>query len=72
MVILHSCPVAGGCGGSNGDSALLFLRHPVHGSGAVVRFAYFVVYAGVVQNSFGSSGFTCVDMRHYTDISGMQ
>jgi len=67
-----SRPVAGGSGGSNCNSALLFLYHPVHGCGTVVRFADFVIYTGVVQNTFGSGGFSGVDVRHNTDVSRTQ
>ena len=67
-----SRPVAGGCGGSDGYTPFLFLNHPVHGCRAVVRFADFMIYTCVVQNTLGRGGFTCVDMRHYTDVSGVQ
>ena len=43
--------------------------HPVHGSGAVMNFTDFVVYTGVEQNTFGSSGFTGVDVRTDTDVT---
>jgi len=31
-----------------------------------------MIYTCVVQNTLGRGGFTCVDMRHYTDVSGVQ
>ena len=67
-----SCPMAGSSGGSNGNSAFLFLYHPVHSCRAVVGFAYLMVYTGVKQNTFGSGCFTGVYVRHNTDVSGMQ
>ena len=48
---LRMAPVAsGGCGG-DGNTTLLLLDHPVHGSAAVVNFADLVVDAGVVQKN---------------------
>ncbi len=67
-----SCPMARGSRGRYGNAALLLLNHPVHSSRTVVRFAYFMVDAGIVQDTLGSGCFTCVDMSHYTYISGMQ
>ncbi len=65
-------PVAGGSRGSNGYTALLFLYHPVHSSGTVVRFAYLVVNTCIKENSLGSSRLAGVDVRHNTDVSRMQ
>ena len=62
-------PIAGcGCRG-NGNTALLFLLHPVHGGFTVVRFTDFVVHAGIVQNAFGRCGFARVNMGHDADIA---
>ena len=62
-------PEAGGGGGSNGDAALLFLLHPVHGGCAVVRFADLVVDAGVKKDALGGRGFAGVNMGHNADIA---
>ena len=62
-------PEAGRGSRGNGDAAFLFFFHPVHGGLAVVRLTDFVVHAGVIQNSFGSCGLTCVNMGHNADIA---
>ena len=62
-------PVAGGSCGGDGDTTLLLLNHPVHGSAAVVNLADLVVDAGVVQNTLGSRSLTSIDMGHNADIS---
>ncbi len=65
----HTRPECSSCSGSDGDTTFLLLLHPVHGSGAVVNFTDFVVYTGVEQNTFGSRGFTGVDVRTDTDVT---
>ena len=62
-------PEAGGGGRGNGDAAFLFLLHPVHGGGAVVRFANLVVNAGIKKNTFGGGSLACVNMGHNADIA---
>ena len=63
-------PEAGGCGGGNGDAALLFLFHPVHGSGAVVHLAELVRLARIIQDTLRRRGFAGVDVRHDADVTG--
>ena len=63
-------PVAGGSSRSNGNTTLLLLCHPVHRSGTLVRFTDLVVNTGVVQDSLGGGGLTCVDVGHNADVSG--
>jgi hypothetical protein len=59
-----------GCGRrSNGDAALLFLGHPVHGGGALVGFANLVVHACVKQDALRGGGLTGVDVGHDADVS---
>ncbi len=67
--MLHAVPEAGGSRGGNGDPALLFLRHPVHGSGAVVDFAQLVTDPGVKQNPLGRRGFAGINVRRDADIA---
>ena len=62
-------PEAGRGSRGNGNAAFLFFFHPVHGGLAVVRLTDFVIHAGVIQNSFGSCGLTCVNMGHNADIA---
>ena len=63
-------PVAGGSSRSNGNTTLLLLCHPVHRSRALVSFTDLVVNTGVVQDSLGGGGFTCVDVGHNANVSG--
>ena len=55
----------------NGDTSLLFLRHPVGGGAAVIALdgTDFVRQAGTVQNTLSGSRFTGVDMGNNADIS---
>ena len=62
-------PETSSCSGSDGYTSLLLLRHPVHGSVAVVGLTDFMVYTRVKQYTLCGSCFTGVDMRHYTNIS---
>ena len=64
-----SLPEAGRSGGGNCDTSLLLLLHPVHSSGAVVRFAELMGDTRLEKNSLGSGSFTGIDMSHNTDIS---
>ena len=66
---LRVAPVAGGSSGSDGDTTLLLLNHPVHGSAAIMNFADLVIDAGVVQNTLGSRSLTSIDVGHNADIS---
>ena len=63
-------PVSGGCSRSDGDTSLLFLNHPVHGSATIVGFTDFIVNTGIVKDTFGCGSLSCVDVSHDTDISG--
>ena len=56
-------PVAGGSSGSDGDTTLLLLNHPVHGSAAIMNFA------DLVQDTLGSGRLAGIDMSHNADIS---
>ena len=62
-------PVAGGCSGGNGNTAFLFLNHPVHGSSAIMNFANLVVYTGIKQDTFRGCCLTCIDVSHDADVS---
>ena len=67
-LVLGTLPVAGGSGGGDGDTTLLLLLHPVHGSRTLVRFTDLVVDAGVVQNTLGRGGLSCINVGHDADI----
>jgi small GTP-binding protein len=62
-------PLALGGGGSDGDTALLLLLHPVHDRGALVYLADLVRDAGVEEDSLGGSGLAGVDVRHDADVA---
>ncbi len=62
-------PLTGGRSGRDGDTALLLLRHPIHGGGPFVHFTDLVGTARVVQDAFGRGGFTGIDVRHDADIA---
>jgi hypothetical protein len=62
-------PEGGRRGGRDGDAALLFLVHPVHGRGAVVDFADLMVLAGVVQDPLGRRRLTGVDVGHDAEVA---
>ncbi len=66
---LHVPPFAGGGGGSNGDAALLFLLHPVHGGGTFMDFSDFVRPTCVIQNPLGGGRLTGIDVRSDADVS---
>ena len=63
-------PVAGGCGGGDGDATLLLLLHPVHGRSTLMGLTYLVVDAGIVKNTLSGRSLTGIDVSHDSDISG--
>ena len=64
-------PEAGGGGTGDGDAALLFLHHPVHGGVSFVHLAELVVDAGVEKDPLRGRGFSGIDVGHDADISGI-
>jgi hypothetical protein len=60
-----------GSSGSDGNTSLLLLSHPVHGCGTVMRVTHFVNTTRIEKNTFGRGCFTCIDVSHDTNISGM-
>jgi len=69
-VELCRSPETGGGGGSYGDTSLLLLRHPVHCCRTFVGLTDLVIDSRIEQDPLGRGGFTRVDMRHDTDVSG--
>ena len=63
-------PESGSGGRSDGDTTLLLLLHPVHGSGAVVNLTYFVSQTRIKQYALRCGGLTGIDMSHNTYITG--
>src|SRR3712207_4808082 len=68
--LLLKSPVAGRSCGSDGDTSLLLLLHPVHGSSTFVGLTDLVVNTSVIQDTLGQCGLTSIDMSHNSDISG--
>ena len=68
-VELGMSPIASRGSRCDRDTSFLLLLHPVHRSRTFVRFTDLVVNARVVQDTFRGGRFTCVDMRHNTDVS---
>ena len=67
--LLRTAPRAGSSSGGDGDTTLLLLGHPVHGSSAVVGLADLVVHTGVIQDTFGRCGLASIDMSHDANIA---
>src|SRR5205085_2924894 len=53
----------------DGDSALLFLLHPVHRGRALVDLADLVGLAGVIEDALGRRRLAGVDVRHDADVA---
>ena len=62
-------PVGGGSSGSDGNTSLLLLNHPVHGRAAVVGLTNLVIDACVIQDALSGGGFTSVNVGHYADVT---
>jgi hypothetical protein len=62
-------PGTGGCSGGDGNTTLLLLLHPVHGSRTLMNLTDFVGHTGVVENTLSRSCFTGVNMSHDADIT---
>ena len=69
ILLSHTRPECSSRCGGDSNTTFLLLLHPVHGGCAVMNFTDFMVYTGVEQNTFGSSGFTGVDVRTDTDVT---
>ena len=59
-----------GRSGGNGDPALLFLGHPVHGGGPIVDLPNFVGHPGIIENALCSRGFAGINMGCNSNIAG--
>jgi len=68
-VDLLASPLTGGRRRGNGDTTLLLLLHPVHGSCTVMHLTDLVLYPGIEKDSFGCSRFSRIDMRSDSYIS---
>ena len=61
-------PEAGGRRGSNSDTPLLLLLHPIHNSCAVVHLAQLVGDPRVIQDTLGGRRLPSIYMRHDADV----
>ena len=68
--VVLSPEASGSCGG-NGNAALLFLNHPVHGGCAFVDLTDLVGLTGVVEDALGSGGFTGIDVSHDAEVTSL-
>jgi hypothetical protein len=62
-------PCAGGSSGSDRDTTLFLLLHPVHRCAAFVDLAHAVHNACIKQDTLGRRRLSGVNMRHDTDIT---
>ena len=62
-------PVGRNGGGGNGNTALLFLLHPVGGGRAIVRLTELMDHAGVEQDTFRKRGFATVNVSGNTEVT---
>ena len=70
LAVLFQCPVTGGGSGSDRDTSLLLLLHPVHCRSTFMSITDLVVYAGIVENTLCQRSLAGIDMSHDTNISG--
>ena len=61
-------PERGGGSGSDGDTTLLLLHHPVHRGCTFVDLTDLVGLAGVVEDALGRGGLAGIDVRHDADV----
>src|SRR5664280_2865490 len=61
-------PETGGGSGSDGDTALLLLLHPVHDSGAIMHFTHLVRSSCVVEDALRGGGLTGINVGHDADV----
>src|SRR6185312_12977040 len=68
-VDVEGAPGEAGGGGGDGDAALAFLRHPVHGRLALVHLADLVDPSAVKEEALADGGLPCVDVGHDADVA---
>jgi hypothetical protein len=67
-LLAHAFPKTGSRRRSDGDTAFLFLFHPIHCGCTIVHLTDFMGPAGVKQHALSSRGFTRVYMSNDTDV----
>mmetsp|Transcript_11152 Transcript_11152/g.14697 ORF Transcript_11152/g.14697 Transcript_11152/m.14697 type:complete len:536 (-) Transcript_11152:66-1673(-) len=71
LTIFGAFPESGGRSRGDGDAAFLLLLHPVHGGCTIVHLTDVVGFTSVIQDTLGTGGFTCIDVRHNTEVTVM-
>src|SRR6266849_5357030 len=71
ILLAEAVPRSGGGGAGDGDTALAFLLHPVHGGGAFVHGTDLVGHPRIEQDALGRRGLAGVDVRHDPDVAGV-
>ena len=66
----RSRPGTGNGGGSDGDTPLALLFHPVGHGGAFMHLAHLVNHSGIIEYALGGGGLSGVNMRRDPDITG--
>ncbi len=61
-------PTARGRGGSNRNSALALLLHPIRDGGAFMHLAHLVDHSGIKQNALGDRRLAGVNVRGNSDV----
>ena len=69
VLLTHVVPEGRRSGRRDGDTTLLLLNHPVHGSGTLVRLTNLVGLTRVEQNTLRRGRLTGIDVSHDTDIT---
>src|SRR6266436_2282278 len=62
-------PIAGRCGGGDGNAAFALLLHPVGHGIAVIDIAHLVDEPGVKENALGGGRLASIDMRGDADVA---
>ena len=70
IFITSIVPVSSSSSRCNSNTTFLLLFHPVHSCSTIVNFTNFVSQTSVKQDTFRSSCFTSIDVRHDTDVTG--
>jgi hypothetical protein len=67
--VVHAFPETGRCSGSDGDTALLLLLHPVHRGRTIVHLTDLVAHTRIEQDALGSGCLTCINVRTDADVA---
>jgi hypothetical protein len=68
---LVAFPKTGSGRGSNSDTALLFLIHPIHFCRTFMDLADLMLLSGLEKDTFGKSSFAGINVSHDADIADL-